>query len=161
MAARRTTARRKVAAVPDPVGTPIGVNVIMDVDGDMVSLVMDLTADHGPTSTGKNRRVATTSGNTSILAGLKLGVNLYDPIPARESVPMSMLPDQPDTPIGSNLVLSVDGGVATITFDSGQDLGPTTSGKGRRVAMTGGNITIAGGLKLGINCYDPVPAERV
>ena len=150
------------AKTSKPAPMPIGTNIVMTPSdfSDEVSLVIDLTADFWPTSTGKNRRVATTSGNTGILAGLKLGINCYDPIVGRGALAVSDIADQPKTPLGTNLSIEVEDGVAAITFDAGQDFGPTTSGKGRRVALTGGNVTIAGGLKLGLNCYDPVPAPR-
>lgn len=150
-------ARSKTAA---PVSIPIGTNINMEADGDNVTLRMDLTQDSGPTTSGKNRRVATTGGNTAILAGLKLGVNLYDPVAGRGALTRGEVPDSPVAPMGTNLTMQVSDGILIVRFDAGQDFGPTTSGKGRRVALTGGNITIAAGLKFGLNCYDPVPAPR-
>lgn len=57
-------------------------------DGKQLTIVIDLTEDLGPSSTGKTRIVATTSGNVEIKApggrgDMRLGVNLYE-YPARD-----------------------------------------------------------------------------
>lgn len=63
------------------------------------------------------------------------------------------------TPIGQNVYgkLADDGGMF-LWFDTGADLGPSASGKSTKVASTGGNVTVAGGVKLGINAYEPKTA---
>lgn len=57
--------------------------------------------------------------------------------------------------IGQNVFCKIEGTRMTIELDLGCDLGPSTSGKSQKVATTGGNISVAGGLKLGLNLYEP------
>ena len=61
------------------------------------------------------------------------------------------------TQIGQNVYARVDSnGKLTIEIDMGADLGPTSTGKSLKVATTGGNVSIGGGLKIGLNVYEPV-----
>jgi hypothetical protein len=148
--------KAKTSAVPS---IPVGSNIEMRVVGEEVTLRIDLTADFGPSASGKSRKVASSGGNTTILGGLKMGVNCYDSQIDRK-LTAADVPDSPEMHLGTNVVSWVKGGALFIRFDSGQDFGPTKSGKSRTVASTGGNTTVAAGLKLGVNVYDPTPAPR-
>ena len=149
-------ARKQIAKVAT---IPVGTNLNLSMDGDAWVLSIDLTQDHGVSAAGKSRKVATSGGNVSVAAGLKLGVNVYDPILGRK-LTLKDIPDQGTFSIGANIMARIERGVLFLSIDAGQDLGPTASEKSRLVASTGGNTTIAAGLKLGVNLYDPIPSPR-
>jgi ABC-type uncharacterized transport system YnjBCD ATPase subunit len=52
--------------------------------------------------------------------------------------------------------VDVVGDILTITIDLRANLGPSGSGKSTVVATTRGNVTLADGVKLGLNCYRPI-----
>lgn len=58
-----------------------------------------------------------------------------------------------------NVKTEMKGKVLTITIDTAQNLGPSSTGKSSKVASTDGNIVIEGtdGLVLGLNAYRPLP----
>lgn len=55
---------------------PLGKGIQFEVRGTKLHLVIDLTGDHGPSSSGKTTIVATTGGN-QLVAGVKVGVNVF------------------------------------------------------------------------------------
>jgi hypothetical protein len=57
-----------------------------------------------------------------------------------------------------NVKVSVKGKQLTIVVDLSKRLGTSKSGKSEIVATTAGNIPVADGVMLGLNCY--VPATR-
>jgi len=59
---------------------PIGQNVYAKVEGDRLTIELDLGADLGKSASGKSLKVATTGGNVSVGDGLKLGLNVYEPV---------------------------------------------------------------------------------
>lgn len=58
-------------------------NVTMAVDGDVLTIKVDLKARLGESSSGKTTIVATTEGNTDVPghAPIKIGLNVYLPKP--------------------------------------------------------------------------------
>ncbi len=54
-------------------------NVEMTVDGNILTIKMDLTKDFGPSSSGKTIIIASTEGNVSVPdhEEKKIGVNVY------------------------------------------------------------------------------------
>jgi len=53
-------------------------NVEYKVEGDILTITIDLSVDLGPSSTGKTHIVATTEGNVTISGRTeKLGLNVY------------------------------------------------------------------------------------
>ena len=61
-----------------PVAPPLGKNVLVKIEGDLLILTIDLTQNFGPSSSGKSTIIATTSGNVAIPGtDAKLGLNLY------------------------------------------------------------------------------------
>ena len=54
-------------------------NAEMTVDGDILTIKIDLSKRHGPSSTGKTLIVATTSGNTPVPEhkDIKIGLNAF------------------------------------------------------------------------------------
>ncbi len=54
-------------------------NVELNVDGNILTIKVDLTKDFGPSSSGKTIIIASTEGNVSIPAAedKKIGLNVY------------------------------------------------------------------------------------
>ena len=57
--------------------TKVGRNVEFEIEGQYVTLVIDLNAQTEPSKSGKTLIVATTGGNKPIGDGFVLGLNLY------------------------------------------------------------------------------------
>ena len=68
----------------------IGQNIIAKVNGDTLTLSIDLSADQGPTKSGKNRMVATTGGTVKLPSGGSMLLHLYRPADAK---PQATTPD--------------------------------------------------------------------
>ena len=51
----------------------------MKIDGNLLTITIDLAKEYGPSASGKTIIVATTEGNQSIPGreGVKIGVNVY------------------------------------------------------------------------------------
>lgn len=53
-------------------------NIDMNIEGNILTIKIDLTKDFGPSSTGKSITIATTEGNYAIPGREeKVGVNVY------------------------------------------------------------------------------------
>jgi hypothetical protein len=54
-------------------------NVEMKLDGNLLTITVDLSKEFGPSSTGKTIIIASTEGNVSVpeREGVKLGLNVY------------------------------------------------------------------------------------
>ena len=53
-------------------------NVEMKVDGDILTITVDLTKEFGPSASGKTIIIASTQGNVSVLdREEKIGLNVY------------------------------------------------------------------------------------
>lgn len=54
-------------------------NVEMKIDGNILTIVVDLTKDFGPSSSGKTIIIASTEGNASVPGheAIKAGLNVY------------------------------------------------------------------------------------
>lgn len=54
-------------------------NIEMSLDGDMLTVKIDISKEFGPSSTGKTTIIATTEGNHSIPGNetIKIGINVY------------------------------------------------------------------------------------
>jgi hypothetical protein len=122
-------------------------NVDMDVQGDNLTVVVDLSKEFGPSKSGKTTIVASTEGNKTIPGRVeKIGLNVYR---------------QPDKK-GSkgrrksfkNVAMVVEGNTLSITVDLSVELGPSKSGKTIMIASTGGNQLVYGREeKIGLNLY--------
>lgn len=53
-------------------------NVKATLEGDILTLVVDLSKSHGPSKSGKTTVIATTSGNQVIIGSKKVGLNIYE-----------------------------------------------------------------------------------
>lgn len=57
-------------------------NVEMHVDGNILTIKVDLTKEFGPSSSGKTIIVASTEGNVAVPGSeVKVGLNVYRPKP--------------------------------------------------------------------------------
>lgn len=56
-------------------------NCEMTVNGDILTIKVDLSKEQGPSSSGKSIVIATSSGNQPIASkhGAKIGLNIYKP----------------------------------------------------------------------------------
>jgi hypothetical protein len=56
-------------------------NVKVTVQGNLLTITVDLTQNQGPSSSGKTDIIATTEGNVSVPGReeVKLGLNIYTP----------------------------------------------------------------------------------
>lgn len=54
-------------------------NVEMSVDGNILTIKVDLTKDFGPSTSGKTIIIASSEGNQSVLGkeAVKIGLNVY------------------------------------------------------------------------------------
>jgi hypothetical protein len=54
-------------------------NIEMKVEGSKLILIVDLTVEIGPSSSGKNTLIASTEGNANVpgFEGVKVGLNVY------------------------------------------------------------------------------------
>jgi hypothetical protein len=61
-------------------------NIRMEVEGDLLTMIIDLSKLIGPSSSGKTILVASTLGNVPIPGhpGMEIGVNAYKAKPARK-----------------------------------------------------------------------------
>ncbi|HBQ96033.1 MAG: hypothetical protein M1294_01390 [Firmicutes bacterium] len=62
-------------------------NVDWVIEGDILTIRIDLTQDFGPSSSGKTRIIASTEGNVSVGPDReeKIGLNVYRPKKADEA----------------------------------------------------------------------------
>ena len=59
----------------------VGKNVKVAIDGDTLTITIDLSKEFGLSGSGKSSIIATTSGNKGIGKGnVKLGLNCYTPV---------------------------------------------------------------------------------
>lgn len=55
----------------------VGKNVEYTVEGNILTMRIDLSKDFGPSASGKTRIIASTCGNAALPGGAKVGVNVY------------------------------------------------------------------------------------
>lgn len=55
----------------------VGKNVEYTVEGNILTVRIDLAKDFGPSASGKTRIIATTAGNVALPGGAKVGINVY------------------------------------------------------------------------------------
>lgn len=57
-------------------------NIEMELSGSILTIKIDLSQEHGPSSTGKSIKVASTSGNVPLgVDGIRIGINAFKPLP--------------------------------------------------------------------------------
>ena len=54
-------------------------NVVTEIDGDILTIVIDMSEEHGHSKSGKSKSIASTHGNVKLdgTDGVKLNVNCY------------------------------------------------------------------------------------
>ena len=60
-----------------PESQRIGKNILLDIQGDVLTLTIDLSKNFGSSKSGKSTIIATTSGNQEVADSTYLGLNLY------------------------------------------------------------------------------------
>jgi hypothetical protein len=138
---------RKTASKPRRAGMK---NAEMQVDGDTLTITVDLSKELGPSKSGKTTIVATSEGNKSIPGREeKIGLNIYKQETKK--------PAKGRRASFKNVEMAVTGDMLTITVDLSKELGPSKSGKTIIVASTGGNQLVLGHeAKIGLNVYKKI-----
>jgi hypothetical protein len=122
-------------------------NAEMTVDGDMLTITVDLSKEFGPSKSGKTIIVASSEGNKSVPGRTeKIGLNIYK---------------QPDKRAAKgrrrsfkNVEMDVHGDALTVKVDLSKEFGPSKSGKTIIIATTEGNQLVFGREeKIGLNVY--------
>ncbi|GEM_PF-110268 len=146
--AGRKTSKGKASGKKADKKTRAGMkNVELSVEGDILTVVSDLSKEFGPSKSGKTIIVASTGGN-KIVPGRdeRIGLNIYKqdskkPAKGRQSE-------------FKNVKMSLDGAMLAIKVDLSKDFGDSTSGKTTIVASTEGNRLVLGREeKIGLNVY--------
>lgn len=52
-------------------------NIETKIDGNKLTVVIDLSKTFGPSKSGKSTTIASTQGNQQVAPGVSLGVNVY------------------------------------------------------------------------------------
>jgi hypothetical protein len=122
-------------------------NAEMSVDGDILTITVDLSKEFGPSKSGKTIIVASSEGNKSVPGREeKIGLNVYK---------------QPEKKAAKgrrssfkNVEMDVKGDSLTIKVDLSKEFGPSKSGKTTMIASTEGNQLVYGREeKIGLNVY--------
>lgn len=126
-------------------------NVELVFDKDMLTVMVDLTKDFGPSKSGRNNLVATTEGNKTLPGrDERIGMTVY-----REIEPKVVKRGAKDS--FKNLRMQVEGDTLTIFIDLTQEVGPSKSGKNIIISSSGGNqLVFTRQEKIGLNVYRPL-----
>jgi hypothetical protein len=122
-------------------------NVSMSVDGDILTVEIDLSKDFGPSKSGKTTIVASTEGNKSVPGRTeKIGLNVY-----KQEGKKSAMGRKKSF---KNVEMDLQGRILTVTVDLSQEFGPSKSGKTIIIASSEGNQLVYGSEeKIGLNVY--------
>jgi len=122
-------------------------NVDLSVDGDLLTIKVDLSCDFGPSKSGKTMIVASTQGNKTVPGREeKIGLNVY-----RQE---AKKPSKGRRSEFKNVVMAVDGDALTVSVDLSKEFGASKSGQTTIIASTEGNQLVFGREeKIGLNVY--------
>ncbi len=136
---------------PAKTSVPRMKNVEFSVDGDVLTVTVDLTKDFGPSKSGRNNIVATTEGNKTLPGrDERIGMTVY-----REIDPKLVKRGAKDS--FKNLRMQVEDNKLIIYVDLTQAVGPSKSGKNIIISSTGGNqLVFTRQEKIGLNVYRPL-----
>ncbi len=125
-------------------------NVELEVEGDKLTVSVDLSKEFGPSKSGKTVIIASTVGNKRILGREeRIGLNVY-----KDQGKKGARGSKKEF---KNIGVSVEGDALTLSVDLSKDLGPSKSGQTILVASTGGNQLVFGREeKIGLNIYRPL-----
>lgn len=122
-------------------------NVDMKVEGNVLTITIDLSRDFGPSKSGKTIIIASTEGNKSVPGKEhQIGLNVYKKLEmeSRRGTRKSF----------KNVEIEVEESILTINIDLTKEFGPSKSGKTIIVASTEGNQLIYGrNERIGLNVY--------
>ncbi len=127
-------------------------NVEMKVEGDLLTITIDLSKDFGPSKSGKTIIIASTEGNKSIPGKEhKIGLNVYKHLEATSQ--------RGARKSFKNVEMDVADSILTMVIDLSKEFGPSKSGKTVIVASTEGNQLIYGRPeRVGLNVYRKIEA---
>jgi len=122
-------------------------NAEMSVDGDILTITVDLSKEFGPSKSGKTIIVASSEGNKSVPGRTeKMGLNIYKQ-PGKKAAKGRRTSFK-------NVEMDVNGDSLTVKVDLSKELGPSKSGKTTMIATTEGNQLVYGREeKIGLNVY--------
>ncbi|MBI4966302.1 MAG: hypothetical protein HY913_23690 [Desulfomonile tiedjei] len=122
-------------------------NAEMSVEGDILTITVDLSKEFGPSKSGKTIIVASSEGNKSVPGRTeKIGLNIYKQ-PGKKAA-------KGRRSTFKNVEMDVEGDNLTVKVDLSKELGPSKSGKTTMVATTEGNQLVYGREeKIGLNVY--------
>ncbi len=147
--AQKPPKRRKTSSTPRSVrgGTD---NLQLAVSGDILTVTVDLSKEHGPSKSGKTTIVASTLGNKPIPGRSEfIGLNIYKQETKRRATGRRNE--------FKNLVMAVEGDILTLTIDLSKEFGPSKSGRTIIIASSEGNQLVYGrSEKIGLNVYRKV-----
>ncbi len=122
-------------------------NVDMAVQGDNLTVTVDLSKEFGPSKSGKTIIVASTEGNKTVPGRVeRIGLNIY-----REQDKKGKKGRHQSF---KNVEMALQEDRLVIAVDLSKELGPSKSGKTIIIASTGGNQLVFGRPeKIGLNVY--------
>jgi hypothetical protein len=122
-------------------------NVEMTVDGDILTLTVDVSQEFGPSKSGKTIIVASTEGNKSVPGRTeKVGLNIYKEEGKKPAIGRKSS--------FKNVEMALNEAILTITVDLSKEFGPSKSGKTVIIGSTEGNQRVFGSAeKIGLNVY--------
>jgi len=125
-------------------------NVEMSVEGNRLTVTVDLSKDFGPSKSGKTQIVASTEGNKSVPGrDERIGLNVY-----RQESKKAVKGRRASF---KNVEMAVAGDKLTITVDLSKEFGPSKSGKTIIIASTEGNQLVLGREeRIGLNIYKKI-----
>jgi hypothetical protein len=125
-------------------------NIDLKVQGDQLTIDIDLSKEFGPSKSGKTIIVASTEGNKTVPGrNEKIGLNVYKE--------MGLSKRSGNKTTFRNMEMSVTADDLSIVVDLSQELGPSKSGKTIIIASTGGNQLVYGRTeKIGLNVYKTI-----
>lgn len=126
-------------------------NVELHIEKNILTIIVDLSQDLGPSKSGRNNIVATTEGNKTIPGREeRIGMTVY-----REIDPKVLKKGGKDT--FKNVRMIVEKDTLTMFVDLATEVGPSKSGKNIIIASTGGNqLAPSRHEKIGLNVYRPL-----
>ena len=125
-------------------------NVELNVEGEILTITVDLSKEFGPSKSGKTTIIASTQGNKTLPGrDEKIGMNVYKAASSRTT--------KGRRNEFKNVSMSVQGDALTLVVDLSKEFGPSKSGLTIIVASTEGNQLVYGREeKIGLNVYKKI-----
>jgi uncharacterized OB-fold protein len=125
-------------------------NVEFHLDGEILTITVDLSKEFGPSKSGKTTIIASTQGNKTLPGrDEKIGLNVYKATSSKTT--------KGRRKEFKNVSMSVQGDILTLVVDLSKEAGPSKSGLTIIVASTEGNHSVYGREeKIGLNVYKKI-----